>query len=808
MKFFGLILGGIMSAFGHMFGFIFKNVYIEIRRFSMDPANKNTLWNIQALSLLGFLTTSFFWLIGKYQDQYYGLSGPIFYRAIPLLIACFLGHIIYSCPIFFKNSYSKPIIQTFLNGLSGLALGQILMKFVPYSIGLVISILIFILVVILTLYYTLHLSVKSTTYNKLTTAVEESQINNKKVLNMVKRRSSLKEEELYEYEGIDLNVEGCLSHFRYYSEECKLDLFHTTPTKELQSQLISLNRNDRAQHEQILGGTGAGKTVLATNLIVQDLLNDYMGSTIIEPKGSLIDRLAHFLTRVGRPYRRLDPQCETTDCLNPLFVPEGEDIEPMIEANVSAFHGYLGPDAEIFFKNRSTNLMRVCIKALKLAYGNNCGYIELDRLVQPMNDDYRAEVLSEIIQKGCENQVGLLREYTRNMAGNEKTREYTEKTNSNLYDYLTMLTSNRHIQKILCGPSTFNIDDAIKNGEIILVNGAYGTLQTLTYTVGRLFINLVRASTFRRDIKGEIRPHQITIDEIEMFADEEFSTFLEMAREFEVFVRVIHQGNEQLNDVSKRLGAMVKQNAVQKYLLAGLENEDADYYASMIGEFYEIGQSSGTDEMSTTGFKTQIKEEKRFKVLPAEILQLKGYNPETGEAGECLFRQVHNNVRLNPVKGLFKPLPRVLFSPLVTDVVEKDDQEEEDELITNNSYNDDEVIGTELSNVENKQEIILQKLKEKASGHKNTQETNLNINISKEEKDSADQIVKNVIRNPLWDSEEIGIPEKEIEVVNSDMEEGNLNIQYKPAGIDNKTLLVAQRIRKISEEARNKKVDN
>ncbi|WP_375102255.1 type IV secretory system conjugative DNA transfer family protein (plasmid) [Paenibacillus sp. RS8] len=807
MKFFGMILGGILSAFGHMFGFIFKNVYIEIRRFSMDPANKNTLWNIQAFLLLGFFMINFFWLIGKYQDQFYGLSDPVFYRAIPLLIPCFLGHIIYSCPILFKNNYSKPIIQTFLNGLSSLALGQIIMRFLPYTMGLIIAVVIFIAVITLTLYYTLHFNVKSTTFHKLTAAVEQSEISssknnrNKSVLNMVKRKDSISEEELYEFDGIDLNKEGCLSHFRYYSEECRLDLFHTIPTKERQSQQMSLNRNDRAQHEQILGGTGAGKTVLATNLIVQDLLNDYIGSTIIEPKGSLINRLAHFLTRVGRPFRRLDPQCETTDCLNPLFVPEGEDIEPMIEANVSAFHGYLGPDAEIFFKNRSTNLMRVCIKALKLAYGNNCGYNELDRLVQPMNDDYRAEVLSVIIEKGFEKQVGLLREYTRNMAANEKTREYTEKTNSNLYDYLTMLTSNRHIQKILCGPSTFNIDDAIKNGEIILVNGAYGTLQTLTYTVGRLFINLVRASTFRRDIKGEIRPHQITIDEIEMFADEEFSTFLEMAREFEVFVRVIHQGNEQLNDVSKRLGAMVKQNAVQKYLLAGLENEDADYYASMIGEFYEIGQSSGTDEMSTTGFKTQIKEEKRFKVLPSEILHLKGYNPETGESGECLFRQVHNNVRLEPVKGLFKPLPRVLFSPLVSEKTEDDNNLVDEELYSSDDFED--LHDNETSNVENEQQIILEKLKKKASDKRRDENESESVKINDTLNiDGTEMTEKNVIRNPLWDSEE--------DVTDSTSEEmgvetTKLNVTYKPAGIDDKTLLVAQKIRKISEEARNKK---
>ena len=79
-------------------------------------------------------------------------------------------------------------------------------------------------------------------------------------------------------------------------------------------------------------------------------------------------------------------------------------------------------------------------------------------------------------------------------------------------------------------------------------------------------------------------------------------------------MNVIHQGNVQLEDVSERLAGMVKQNAVQKFIMAGLDNDDAEYYADMIGEEYQIGQSSGTDEMSTTGFKTQLKEEKRYRV--------------------------------------------------------------------------------------------------------------------------------------------------------------------------------------------------
>jgi len=794
-----MVLGGILSAVGHMFAYMFKNVFIAVRRFNMDPANKSIRWNIEAFSLLGIFILCFFWLIGKYQDQYYGLSGPVFIRSIPLLIPCFLGHLIYSCPALFRNNYAKPVIQTFLNALSALALGQIILKFMPLSIGIVLAGLLFIIVVTVTLYYTLHMNVNSTIFNKIKIAVEQSETQksgskeNSMILNMKKSKDSITQEELFEFDGIDLNSKGCLSHLRYYSEACNLELFTTIPTRERQSQLMTINRSDRAQHQQIIGGTGSAKTLFGTTLVAQDLLNDYIGTTIIEPKGSLINRLSNFMDRIGRRYYRLDPEYEFTDCMNPFYVPDGEDIEPMIEANVSAFHGYLGAEAEQYFKSRSTQLLRVGIKALKLARGNDTTYNDLDQLIQPLNDEFRAEILSEL--KDQLPQISLLLEYTRNIAG--RMQEHTMKTYSNLYDYLSELTSNKYIQRIFCGPSTFNIDDVLRDGEVVFVNGAYGKLQTLTYTVGRLYINLLKASTFRRDLKGKVRPHSVMIDEVQNFVDEEFSTFFEMAREFEVFLTVIHQGNAQLDDVSERLGAMVKQNAVQKYVLAGLDPEDAEYYADLFTENYKLGQSSGTDEMSASGFKTQIKEEIRYVVMPAEILKLKGYNPETGEPAECLYRGVHNNVRLDPVVGQIYPLPLVLFSPLGEESIKVNDNKKMDVDLGTNNFDSLEQELEEVSE-ESKKIDRLNKIKENAQqrrentpGHIILKESQLEDNSDM--KKEVEQ--EGVIRNSFWDSGKDVVP------VSEDKKDP-VPMKFEPATIDDTTLKLAQRIKRASEEKR------
>lgn len=843
MKYLGMVLGGTISVIGHIFAFILKNIYISIRRYAMDPANKYSLWNTQAVTILCILLLCFFWLVGRYQDIWYGTSEPIFLRAIPLLLAAFMGHIIYSSPMFFKNLYSKPIIQTFLNTLSSLALGQIILWFKLSSWTVFIAICVVVATVIFSIIHVLKGNTSNTIFSKLHAAVEKSKnerTNPKSKMTLrekidptkpdcvFSRHDHVSDESLTTLneakevdlvhmfdiaDSIDISKKGSLAHLRYNSEECKIVLFHTQPTKNRQSQLVAISRSDRAQHGQTLGGTGAGKTLFATNKVTQDLLNDYIGSTIIEPKGSFIRRLANFLDRVGRPYHRLDPEYEDTACLNPMYSPEGQDFDDMIEANVAAFHSYLGPDSERYFKSRSTQLLRVSIKALKLAYGNECGLNELDRLIQPLNDDYRAEVLSRL--KGYDSQITLLKQYTRSMAGSPRMQEHAMQTYSNLHDYLSELTSNKHVQRIFCGPSTFNIDDVLANGEIVLVNGAYGKLSTLTYTVGRLFINLFRASIFRRSLIETPRAHQLTVDELEMFADEEFSTFMEMAREFEVFVDVIHQGNEQLTDESKRLAAMVKQNAVQKYIMAGLENEDVKYIAEMIGEDYVIGQSSGTDEMATSGFKTQIKEEKRFIVEPRTIASLKGYNVETGAPAEVLYRGVHNNERLEPVIGLVYPLPRELFAPVVEgsfrDVIETDDvQYEADiELNSENLLNQ-----THQVHADEKSKRV-ERMKEKALGQRSFVE--VQHELSKEELDSKEnhegsQVL--MIRSSIWDDSENSnhIKVKAAQLVSNEepapSEESISPIKFVPASIDPTALKLAERIKQASMEKRSIKGDS
>lgn len=810
----GMLIGGLISLILHVSSFVLKNLYIQLVRFIRDDANTKAKWTIQAVFLFPLFIYIFIWMVGRYQDIIFFDREPATLRSIPLLLVCFFGHTIYNSPVLRKNIYAKSIVQTLLNTISVLALGQILIPFIGSSIGIVITFIMLTITIFLTLRLSKHSSLQDTLFARLHSIVEKAQRPERfSLFSLFPYTTESRTKAVYALENtkIDLSQRGCLSHLRYYSEDCRLELFWSVPTLFKQSQLQVLEKSDRAQHTQILGGTGSGKTLFAATTTAQDFFNDAIGTTIVEPKGTFVRRSANLLDRIGRNYYRLDPDAENSDCLNPLYVTEGKDFELMIEANISAFHAHLGPEAKQYFKSRSTQLLRVCIKALKLAYGNECGFDELNEIIQPFGEELRTDTLFVLQQKNLLNQVQLLNEYHKNIGTDGKIKEFTMQTYSSLHDYMLELTSNAHIRKMFCGKSTFNIDDVLENGEIVLFNAAFGKLQTLTYTVGRLYLNLLRASTFRRDLTRNFKAHSLLIDEIEMFGDEEFSTFLEMAREYEVFVSLIHQGNEQLNDVSRRLAAMVKQNAVQKIVLAGLEVEDADYYAKLFTDYYKKTLSSGTDEMSTTGFNTQVREEKRYLVDPSDFLRLKGYNPRTGEPVECYFRGVKDNVRLDPVFAEIYPLPQVLFSPLG----------QENQVVKNKRTEDE----TKKENLQLIEPIVetttIDPPLEKPIG--------LTEKLKKEEDKKQVVTIESSKRNPLWDAKKVTETSEtnssigtEHETSNSNKDsvtvldqEKNITIQkpivkegFDQAVVGDAALNIANKVRLRAVEERNKKKKN
>ncbi|WP_277376162.1 hypothetical protein [Paenibacillus polymyxa] len=150
------------------------------------------------------------------------------------------------------------------------------------------------------------------------------------------------------------------------------------------------------------------------------------------------------------------PDAQVND-MNPFHVYEGRRADSMIEAHVSAFHHYLKDSTLHFYKSRCTQLLYVCIKALKLAYGNNYGFQELNEIIQPSISERRIEVLAIFKAKSMLSEVMLLKEYHRNLEVGGKMKEFTLQTYRLLHNYVLELKSSLQLQELCYGPATTDI---------------------------------------------------------------------------------------------------------------------------------------------------------------------------------------------------------------------------------------------------------------------------------------------------------------------------------------------------------------
>ena len=161
------------------------------------------------------------------------------------------------------------------------------------------------------------------------------------------------------------------------------------------SSPIVIPEISRYQHLHVIGPTGTGKSILATNLAVQDIMNEEVGVIVIEPMKGLVKSIRNFANNIGRKVHYFDPTDPRSVILNPL---DGElsEIDKICEVNIDAFVGYLGNHAVEYFKNRQKNTLRMAIKVVKNVKEDHATYIDLLDLLRPDGNDTRQEYLRKL----------------------------------------------------------------------------------------------------------------------------------------------------------------------------------------------------------------------------------------------------------------------------------------------------------------------------------------------------------------------------------------------------------------------------
>jgi type IV secretory pathway TraG/TraD family ATPase VirD4 len=446
-------------------------------------------------------------------------------------------------------------------------------------------------------------------------------------------------------------------------KEADLIIAQSKADKNRASTPIVIPSISRKQHMQILGPTGVGKTIALTNIAVQDLSNRSIGFIAMEPKGDLVADLENVCKRIKRKAYIIDPDNPNSEKINPL---DGDDFDVVAEDNAQAFMGYLGKNANEFYKNKQKNALKMAIKVCKTIKGDDAIYDDLLDTLRPTNNKHRETLVKQVEDKRLRDD---LEEYITEFSDPKMFNQAIQNYNG-LYDYLKELTSNRYLRNIICAKSTVSFKDVFNNGEVVLVSTAKGTLKSLGNTFGRFIVNMIQSETFARNaVKDRAARKQLPdisciIDEVQSYVSEPFGEIFEMARSNGMMMTIAHQDLSQLRAISEELESVIFSNARQKVVFGGMNIKDCEMFSKSIGELYVEVTSESVGVLSPLSMTKSSREELRSLVPASMIKNLSGFNTGEGEkVAEALCLLVIHNRIMPPQFAVISPISKSLLEP-------------------------------------------------------------------------------------------------------------------------------------------------
>ncbi|WP_066945396.1 type IV secretion system DNA-binding domain-containing protein [Streptomyces lushanensis] len=251
---------------------------------------------------------------------------------------------------------------------------------------------------------------------------------------------------------------------------------------------LGLGATESAQHVQVVGPTGSGKTALLTNLIAQDM-NAGRGVILIESKGDLFHDV---LDRV--PERRLSDVVllDVSDTAYPVGFNILQGSPYVVAADIQRLFDHLYPQDARGVRVRAGFYHLILTLMLSTDAGGKMTFADLQSLAVPRPDqeEFAARVIRGVSH--VEKLAGWWSEIT-GLGRPQRNADFKP-----LIDRTWQLTSRRSLRNILGqSESTLNLTDVIRRGKILLVNlsrategrdtaGLLGSLSGLPCRPGRL----------------------------------------------------------------------------------------------------------------------------------------------------------------------------------------------------------------------------------------------------------------------------------------------------------------------------------
>lgn len=301
--------------------------------------------------------------------------------------------------------------------------------------------------------------------------------------------------------------------------------------------VFGIKRKDRRQHMYVLGKSGTGKSVLLSNLIVQNI-NNGEGVCVVDPHGELVEEILHLIP---------DHRAKDVIYFNPA------DIDYNVGFNVIALDdpkykhlvasGLMGIFTKIWanaWSSRMEYILNNAILALLDTPGTTL--LGIPRLL--VDKDYRQMIISNL--KDPVVKAFWVHEY-------EQWREqFRNEAIAPIQNKVGQFLSTAIIRNVVGqSKSTIDIFKIMNEGKIFLVNVSKGRVgEDNSALLGGMIITKIQLAAMERVRipEDERKDFYLYVDEFQNFATDSFANILSEARKYRLNLIIAHQYTAQLSN--------------------------------------------------------------------------------------------------------------------------------------------------------------------------------------------------------------------------------------------------------------------
>lgn len=324
------------------------------------------------------------------------------------------------------------------------------------------------------------------------------------------------------------------------------------------SNTLMLPGDFRSTHMYVVGASGAGKSSLLKNFIVQDIASE-MGFCVIDPHGDLItDSIPHLNERREQAVLLDLADMEHMLPYNPLQRREGVPIAEQVARLLLAFK-------RVWADSWGARMEDILRHTLALLIEHNLTLHQFEQVL--VDADFREMLLAETSTDTTKDFF-----YGRYNVWNSKDR--TNHIESSLNKVSAFVADPRIGARLGQVESGFNIREIMDSGGILLVNLAKGRLGLSADLFGAMLMADIESSFLTRGMDSR-RPFALYADEFQNIATESFATVLTEARKFGLCLTMAHQSLKQLDD---KLLALILGNC-QTQIYFRVARQDAERLA-------------------------------------------------------------------------------------------------------------------------------------------------------------------------------------------------------------------------------------